>query len=155
MLKVQAQAQADQMRAQTDIQIAQMKAEVDTRAEEQRRMFEAQLAAEKLAREEQFNKWKSELESATKIMVARISANPGLDIPMMEAQQAASEKITSELGDHVKQAIDSIAIMHNDMANKHGETMQNINGMMQLLAAPKRIVRGPDGKALGVEVQVQ
>jgi hypothetical protein len=155
MLKVQAQAQADQMRAQTDIQIAQMKAEVDTRAEEQRRMFEAQLAAEKLAREEQFNKWKSELESATKIMVARISANPGLDIPMMEAQQAASEKITAELGDHVKQAIDGIAIMHNDMANKHGETMQNINGMMQLLAAPKRIVRGPDGKALGVEVQVQ
>jgi hypothetical protein len=74
---------------------------------------------------------------------------------MMEAQQAASEKITTELGDHVKQAIDNIALMHNDMANKHGETMQNINGMMQLLAAPKRIVRGPDGKALGVEVQVQ
>jgi hypothetical protein len=30
--------------------------------------------------------------------------------------------------------------------------MQNIGDAMQRLNAPKRIVRGPDGKAIGVEV---
>jgi hypothetical protein len=39
-------------------------------------------------------KERTELEAATKIMVARIGANPGLDMPMIEAQQAASEKVS-------------------------------------------------------------
>lgn len=177
MMKLQAQQQADQMRAQADIQAAQAKAQFDAQiqqakiqsemqieqmkaqaaaqTEAQRQQYDAAMAQQKLQSEEQFNRWKTELEAATKIMVARIAANPTLDIPAIEAQQAASEKITMELGDHVKMAIDRMAGMHDAMTNRHDQTMGQISGMMQMLAAPKRIVRGPDGRAAGVEIVTQ
>jgi DNA polymerase III gamma/tau subunit len=177
MMKLQAQQASDQARAQADIQAAQAKAQFDAQiqqakiqaevqieqmkmqaaaqTEAQRQQYEAAMAQQKLQSEEQFNRWKTELEAATKIMVARIGANPGLDIPAMEAQQAASEKITSELGDHVKMAIDRMAGMHDAMLGRHDQTMNQMGGMMQMLAAPKRIVRGPDGRAAGVEVMTQ
>ena len=170
MMKMQAQQQSDQMRLQTDTQAAQAKMQAEmqmtqakTQAEmqiEQMKMqYAGQLEQQKLQFEGQLKnmemqaaKERTELEAATKIMVARIGANPGLDIPMIEAQQAASEKVSAELGENVKMAIDHMAQMHENMANMHGETMNRIGGVMQTLAAPKRIVRGPDGKAVGVEV---
>ena len=170
MMKMQAQQQSDQMRVQADTQAAQAKmqaemqmtqakAQADMQVEQMKMQHAAQLEQQKLQFEGQLKnmemqaaKERTELEAATKIMVARIGANPGLDIPMIEAQQAASEKVSSELGENVKMAIDHMAAMHENMANMHGETMNRIGGVMQTLAAPKRIVRGPDGKAVGVEV---
>ena len=177
MMKLQAQQASDQARAQADIQAAQAKAQFDAQiqqakiqadtqieqmkiqaaaqSEAQRQQYDAAMAQQKLQSEEQYNRWKSELEAATKIMVARIGANPGLDIPAIEAQQAASEKITFELGDHVKMAIDRMAGMHDAMLGRHDQTMNQMGGMMQMLSAPKRIVRGPDGRAAGVEIVTQ
>jgi F0F1-type ATP synthase membrane subunit b/b' len=170
MMKMQAQQQSDQMRVQADtqsaqakmqadMQMTQAKAQADMQVEQMKMQHAAQLEQQKLQFEGQLKnmemqaaKERTELEAATKIMVARIGANPGLDIPMIEAQQAASEKVSAELGENVKMAIDHMAQMHENMANMHGETMNRIGGVMQTLAAPKRIVRGPDGKAVGVEV---
>ena len=146
--KMQASAQAEQMKMQAEAQALQMQAQID----DQKMRHEMEMKAQEVKSIDDFNRWKTELEAATKIMVARIGANPGLDLPLIEAQQAASEKITAELGDNVKMAIDHMAQMHENMANMHGETMNRIGGVMQTLAAPKRIVRGPDGKAVGVEV---
>jgi hypothetical protein len=42
--------------------------------------------------------------------------------------------------------------MHDQMANSHGESMQNIGMAMQKLAAPKKVVRGADGLVIGVEI---
>jgi len=145
---VQADTQAAQAKAQAEMQIEQMKMQHAAQLEQQKLQFEGQLKAAELKAAHE----RTELEAATKIMVARIGANPGLDIPLIEAQQAASEKVSAELGDNVKMAIDHMAQMHENMANMHGETMNRIGGVMQTLAAPKRIVRGPDGKAVGVEV---
>ena len=177
MMKMQAQQASDQARAQADIQAAQAKSQFDAQiqqakiqadtqieqmkiqaaaqSEAQRQQYDAAMAQQKLQTEEQFNRWKTELEAATKIMVARIGANPGLDIPAMEAQQAASEKITYELGNHVAEAISRISDMHESMMGKHDQTMNQMGGMMQMLSAPKRIVRGPDGRAAGVEIVTQ
>lgn len=146
--KMQASAQAEQMRMQAEAQAKQMQAQID----DQKMRHEMEMKAQEVQSLDDFNRWKTELEAATKIMVARIGANPGLDLPLIEAQQAASEKITAELGENVRTAIDHMAQMHENMANMHGETMNRIGGVMQTLAAPKRIVRGPDGKAVGVEV---
>lgn len=158
-MRVQADAQAAQAKMQADMQITQAKAQADMQIEQMKIQHSAQLEQQKLQFESQLKnmemqaaKEKAELEAATKIMVARIGANPGLDIPLIEAQQAASEKVTAELGENVRAAIDNMAQMHENMANMHGETMNRIGGVMQALAAPKRILRGPDGKAIGVEV---
>ena len=125
----QAKMQLEQAKLQTDIQIEQMKAEMSTTES---------------TNVEAYNRWKDELESATKVLIARIGANPGMDLPLIEAQQAASERITLELGDHVTQAM-------NRMADMQGQTLQSIGGVMQALTRPKRIIRGVDGRAAGVE----
>ena len=149
--KVQADAQGQQARMQADVQIEQMKAQMNAQLETQRQQHEAQLKMQELAAQEQFDRWKAELEAATKIMVARIAANPGMDIPAIEAQQAAAETITTELGDNVRQAMDQMAQAHNNMAMMHGEAMQKLHDVLQAANAPKRVVRGPDGRAIGVE----
>ena len=78
-----------------------------------------------------------------------------MDLPLIAAQQAASEKITEELGHSVREAIGHVVTAQNDMANMHGEAMQKLHDTINALQAPKRIVRGPDGRAVGTEVIVQ
>jgi hypothetical protein len=71
-----------------------------------------------------------------------------VDLPVVEA---AASQITNELGGTIIQAMDKMSAMHDNMANLHGETMQNIGQAMQKLAAPKKVVRGVDGLVIGVE----
>ena len=147
--RMQADVQSQQARVQADIQIEQMKAQTSAQLENQRQQFEAALKQQEMDSKERFDRWKSELDAATKIMVARISSNPGVDLPVVDA---AATQITTELGDNIKQAMGQMAAAHENMSNMHGQTMESIGGLMQQLAAPKRIIRGPDGKAVGVEV---
>ena len=151
-MKMQADTQTTQIKIQAEAQLEQMKAQNAAQIEAQKQQHEQQLKEMEIRSRQEMEKWKAELEAATKIMVARIGANPGLDLPMIEAQQAASEKISAELGEHVTNAIHRMADMQNNMQNMHGETMDKIGTAMQMLAAPKRVVRGADGKVIGVEV---
>jgi hypothetical protein len=158
-MKVQAQGQLEQAKAQLEMQMLQAKAQAEIQLEQMKEQFaqamanqEMQIKAREMQGREEYERWKTELDAATKVLVARIGANPGVDLPLMEAQQAASEKITQELGMNVQMAVQQMAQLADNMANMHGESMQNIGMAMQKLNAPKRIVRGPDGKAIGVEV---
>ena len=158
-MRAQADMQAAQMKAQLDSQIAQAKiegemqlAQMQAQIEDQKMRHEMEMKAQEVKSVDDFNRWKSELEAATKIMVARIGANPGVDIPLVEAATAASDRIAQELGGNVQQAMQSMDQMHQNMLNLHGSTMDKLGGVMQALTAPKRIVRGPDGKAVGVEI---
>jgi hypothetical protein len=155
-MKMQAQAQLEQAKAQLDMQMQEAKAQADMQLEQMKEQFALQLANNELqvkAREmqgkEEYERWKAELDAATKIMVARIGSNPGVDLPVVEA---ASAQITNELGGTIIQAMDKMALMHDQMANLHGQTMQNIGEAMQKLNAPKKVVRGADGLVIGVEV---
>jgi len=162
-MKMQATAQADQMRAQVDgqiaqakaqaeMQIAQMKMKADAALEAQKQQHLAQMKQAELDHAERLERWKVELEQATKITVARIGANPGMDIPLLEAQEAASQKVTRELGDNLAIAMGKMHELHNNIADMIGQTMNRIDGAVGVMAAPKRIIRGKDGKAIGVEV---
>ena len=155
-MKMQAQAQLEQAKAQLDMQMQEAKAQADMQLEQMKEQFALQLANNELqvkAREmqgkEEYERWKAELDAATKIMVARIGSNPGMDLPVIEA---ASAQITNELGGTIVQAMDKMALMHDQMANLHGQTMQNIGEAMQKLNAPKKVVRGADGLVIGVEI---
>ena len=155
-MKMQAQAQLEQVKADFEMQMLQAQAQVDMQREQMKEQFAQQLANNELqvkAREmqgkEEYERWKAELDAATKIMVARIGSNPGVDLPVIEA---ASAQITNELGGTIVQAMDKMALMHDQMANLHGQTMQNIGEAMQKLNAPKKVVRGADGLVIGVEV---
>ncbi len=165
-MKMQAQAQTDQMKMQADAQMAQAKAQLDMQLQQMKMQSdmqleqmraeletakqntEMQIKAREMAGREEYERWKAELDAATKIMVARIGSNPGVDLPVVEA---AAAQITNELGGTIVSAMDKIAMMHDQMANMHGESMQNIGMAMQRLNAPKKVVRGADGLVIGVE----
>jgi hypothetical protein len=151
-MKMQAQAQLEQGKAQLEMQMQEAKAQADMQLEQMKEQFAQQVANNELqvkAREmqgkEEYERWKAELDAATKIMVAQIGAKAGLDQAAMSAQMAAAEEIESTLGDGMSEAI-------NRLADMHGETLGQITGVMQAISAPKRIVRGADGRASGVEI---
>jgi len=154
-MKMQADAQLAQAQAQLDMQMQQAKAQADMQLAQMKADFEAakqnnelQIKAREMAGKEEYERWKAELDAATKIMVARIGSNPGVDLPVVEA---AAAQITNELGGTIVQAMDKITALHDNMANLHGESMQNIGAAMQRLNAPKKIIRGADGLVIGVE----
>jgi hypothetical protein len=154
-MKLQAQAQIEQGKAQLEMQMHQAKVQADMQLQQMKADFETtkqnnelQIKAREMAGKEEYERWKAELEAATKITVARMANNPGLDLPVIDA---AAAQLTQELAPPIMQAMDKIAMMHDQMANMHGETMQNIGAAMQRLNAPKRVIRGPDGLVVGVE----
>jgi hypothetical protein len=154
-MKMQAQAQIEQGKAQLEMQIQQAKMQAEMQLAQMKADFETvkqnnelQIKAREMAGKEEYERWKAELDAATKIMVARIGSNPGIDLPVVEA---AAAQITNELGGTIVQAMDKMSLMYDQMGNMHGETMQNIGAAMQKLNAPKRVIRGPDGMVVGVE----
>ena len=166
-MRMQAQAQSEQMKMQADAQLAQAQAQLDMQMQQAKAQADMQLAqmkadfevakqnnemqmkAREMAGKEEYERWKAELDAATKIMVARIGSNPGVDLPVVEA---AAAQITNELGAPIADAVNRMVEMHDQMANMHGQTMQNIGDAMQRLNAPKRVVRGADGLVIGVEI---
>ena len=140
----QAKLQLEQAKTQREVEVEQMRAQMDA----QKMEFDRQ----KAEMEEQYNRWKTELESATKVTVARIGANPGVDIPLVEAATASAERMTAELGNGVQMALQNVEKMQQDMAALHDQTSSKIESLLSVMSAPKRIIRGPDGKAVGVEI---
>ena len=136
-----AQMQAEQQRAQAEMQMEQQKAQL-----------ELQLKAQELAQKEQLERFKAELDAATKIMVARISANPGMDLPMLEQQQAVTDRVAQDVGQSVQATMQQLVGLYQSLMDTQTQNMAGIRAALAQLAAPKRIVRGPDGRAAGVEV---
>ena len=155
MQKTQMAMQADSAKMQAQMQLEQAKLQQEAALEQQRQQFEAQIKAQELAQKEQMERFKAELDAATKIMVARIAANPGLDIPLLEAQQATTERVVQDMGAEVKAAMDRLGALYENLANAQTEGMNGIRTALTTLTAPKRIIRGPDGRAVGVEAVQQ
>jgi len=153
-MKMQADAQMTQVKAQLDMQMQQAKVQAEMQLQQMKAEFEAakqnnemQIKAREMAGKEEYERWKAELDAATKVLVAQIGAKAGLDQAALSAQMAASEELDATLGDGMSEAI-------NRLADMHGQTLGQITGVMQAISAPKRIIRGPDGRAAGVEIAV-
>jgi hypothetical protein len=153
--KSQMLMQIEQAKLQQSAQVEALKAQNDQQLEQMKQQFEAQLAQQKIAAEQQMAKYKADLDAATKVMVARISANPGLDIPALEQQQAVTERVMQDMGGEVRQAMQNLVALYGQMASSNDENMKGVRTALATLTAPKRIVRGPDGRAVGVEAVQQ
>ena len=159
LLKAQAEQQAEQMRAQLDaqlqqaklqaeMQIEQMKAQNEAAMEEQRQRFQAALKAEELAQQAEIDRYKAQLDAETRITVARIGA-AGADVPALDLVSEASNRMAAGMSEDVRSMIQAMA---QDSAQREQQLLGLMQALMQAMAAPKRIVRGPDGRAMGVEV---
>ena len=173
MMKLQAQQQADQMRVQADMQVAQAKAQFEAQlqqaklqADAQQLQFTAQLESAKLEREQQMERFKAELDANTKIRVAQISHSASILPEDMDAQQQMHATLNQDLRGMIEAMMNTVNNSHQQVMQSHNNSVGTMQEMLKnqsdntqvmknvadLISAPKRIVRGPDGKAVGMEV---
>lgn len=145
--KMQMQAQVDQHRQQVEAeqqaakmekeaQLAQFQAELQKEHENAKLNHSMQMEQMKQAAAKEI----AELEAAVRIQVAQISAQNALDTASLSAQHAAANEVTEELAPDTS-VIDAITALGSKVDAIHAHTQ-----------APRKIVRGPDGKAIGVDV---
>src|SRR3990167_1303263 len=176
MAKVQAEAQLNQVKNQQDAQAAEREAQLEHQREVLRmqgeqanamKMEEIKLASEERskqleaienARQEQFERWKTIEDNATKIEVAKIQANAQLEkqLAANEAKDDAELSAGSDGGAKAgrrKSSIDKLAEMHTqnmDSQNKsmtqQGKVLEQIAELARVAASDRKAVRGPDGR---------
>ncbi|CAB4172613.1 hypothetical protein UFOVP1470_3 [uncultured Caudovirales phage] len=160
-MKMQADGQKQQAESQNDIQkfqaetqmtreIEQIKADAklreiqgnlelqaandqrDSEREQNKLAMDSQIEQQRL----EFEKWKAELDARVKLRIAAIGT------------EQSGDELMNELGEmevmEKPNPIDQLAQMHSDMMGVMQQFAQNMN-------VPKRIVRGPDGRAVGIE----
>jgi hypothetical protein len=137
MVKMQIEQQREQARAEADMQVEQIKLQSEATLEKQKQDFEA---------------WKVQFEAQNKLNLARIAANPGVDVPLLEAQELQSKQMVQQLGASLNEALNKMAELHQSMMQMQAQTISQIEGVKNAAAAPKRVIRGADGKVIGVEV---
>jgi len=170
----QIQAQAQERESQLEHQREMEK----VAAEAKRAELESYMKEREAHRQEEFERWKAELDARTKIEIAEIAATATLDAAQMKAAEAASDDdpgTTGETGASVekppkrkiarKTAIDKLADMHAQTMEAHGrsqeqslqahtQTADAIKWLAEKMSARRssRIIRDPNtGKAIGVE----
>ena len=137
----QAKMQAEQQKVQAEMQMEQAKLQQ-----------EGQLRAQEMQMQAQIDKYKADLDAQTKINVARISANPGIDIPMLEVTKANTERMMENVEGNVVGSAQAIQELQQQTMQMYADMMGKLDAALKAMTAPKRIVRGPDGRAAGVEV---
>ena len=160
-------AQQEQARAQMDAQLRQQEQQTQAAVEQQRNQLESEREAQKQAQAAQieqmkaqntaqietmrmeFEQQKSELDAATKVLIAQIGAKTALDQSSMAAQQAAGARVNEELQgmQQAQQQADTI----KPLVDMHNEAMGAIKGVMQQMARPKKIIRDSEGRVEGVQ----
>lgn len=148
--RLQVETQLEQAKMQQEAQLEQLKAQTQAQIESQRQQHEMTLQAQELSQKEAFERWKAELDSATKIEIAKIGKEDYVS-PEMADVKADTQTFVAQLGQGLQDAINNMAAAHQGMAVAHQATMDRLGEVMGAMQSPKRIVRGPDGRAVGVE----
>jgi hypothetical protein len=105
--------------------------------EARRDIHKAQIEAQLETNRQEFERWKVEFTEAAKIVQAQISAKLS-DPALQQAEQVSSAEVTGSMG-------------QSDMMAIHAQTLEAIRGIMEQMARPKTLVRGPDGRAVGIQ----
>ena len=130
----QVKKQADDQRLQAEMYVKQAEMDRQSRSEEARMELE---------------KYKAELAAATQILASEISAKNQADLQMLKAEQSASEQFAESM-DKAQQS-EAQNAQSNQLAQMHKEAMGRITDVLKQLTKPKSVVRGPDGKIVGVQ----
>ena len=142
-VKSQATGQIEQLRAQAKLQEVQANLELqaandarDSERESMKAMYEAQLAEKQL----ELDKYKVDVDNATKITIAEMNRQTTLDTTTQAIQQQAGERVASDLAPVMEQ-----------MAGL-GQGLQAIHAHITAPRKPRKVVRDPNtGQALGID----
>jgi len=163
-------AQAEAQKSQTEAQMAQAKMQQEAQLEQVKLQLAQQEAATKSQMEAQrleFEKWKTQLDNDTKVLIAELSSKTDLHLKSIDVNAAKEqetltqmspegiEEPTSALSELIASINNNMAMMvqtqqqHNqDLVLQQQAAHDNLVGQ---LTKPKQVVRGADGKIIGVQ----
>lgn len=119
--KVQVQAQAKLQETQASLQLQASNDQRDAQREEAKAVYEAQLEQQRI----EFERWKAELDAQTRIYI--------------EQMKSAQAQPLDTNGDP------------NQINNALAEALDGLRAAVERMSAPRTIIRGPDGRAIGVQ----
>jgi hypothetical protein len=143
--KMQTQAQVDTHRQQVEAEQQSMKAEKEAQLAQYMAGLDAQKEAARMLHEREMKQLEIDANERKLVMDGQIK----LQLAERSAQHASeqAEKTAKVEKPKAEKPDDSIKVM-TDM---HGKTLKAIETLAQTMSKPKTIVRGPDGKMIGVQ----
>ena len=164
--KVQMQTQADMQKLQFQAQLEQQKMQLDMQLEKAKQEYQAQENQLKFQLEEQRNQMDREMEMKvaqmkmlternTQVLLAHINNGAKIEVARIGADQddgsmayANEEEVVKSMEHPMQPIADAI-----NMGNQQilGSMAQLVDKIDQAQSRPKTVVRGPDGKIVGVQ----
>jgi hypothetical protein len=147
-----AEAQAKQAETQAKAQFEQEKLALEA----QRLAMEAQIKEREIAVREAEVALKAQVETARlqDSQVARAEARQDALMPEREALVQSNEGALTQLAAALASLGQSLEMMQQQQTNTAQIQMQALAQLSASMTAPKRVVRGPDGRAMGVETVI-
>ena len=145
-------AQADQQRAAMEAQAKQAEAQAKAQIEQEKLAMEAQrMAMEAQFKEREFSIREQEINLNAQIEIARLQDAKEARVQERSATPG-QDSAPSQIDEQVRQIMAEITAQRSQV----GETAamlqaQAMSQLAQIMAAPKRVVRGADGRAIGLE----
>lgn len=143
---IQAQMEIDAMKVQAEN--ARKLAELEER--QRKDILDAQLKERELA----FNEWKTKLENETKLLIAELQANKDIKTTAMNINGTNPETFTSFDLEGNQQPNPALAglieAINANMERLVAQQTASHQQMMETLQRPKQVIRGKDGRVVGV-----
>lgn len=134
MEKLKAQAKLQEVQANLELQAS------NDQRDSEREQFKANMSLMMEQQRLEFEKWKAELDARVKLRVAKIG------------KEASGDEIMAELDDAEAMGEESpVDQLKNMQTAMHMQMMEAMNQLAGVMTKPKMIVRGPDGRAVGVK----
>lgn len=135
--KLQGQQQIEQLKLQSTAQMEQFKAQQAMALEQMRQEAETARA-----------QYKADLDAQTKLAIAEMSAKTTIDTAVNQRE--------GEMGSEIQELVNNLAEMLNEKLEQSQQAAEMAIGEIRtIMETPRKIVRGPDGRAIGVEINGQ
>ena len=161
----QMQLQVEQAKMQSELQLEQMRMQL----EQQKAQLDQEKAQAELAMQNQkleFEKWKTQLENDTKVLIAEMQAKKDIKTTAMSINAKDAETLTEVGEDGEEQPTSALSSLieaiNQNMASlvamqaQHNQDLmmqQQVahDNLVQQITRPKAVLRGADGKIIGVQ----
>lgn len=145
-------------KAQADMQMEQARMQADMQIEQQKMQLQMAMKQEQIASDERMARMKAEMQM--QIEAAKAEAKPSTTVSIDGKEQIGEvAQALQALGADQAVRMEAVGAQMNESVAMLSETSQTIAQAAaaiaqaaQMLSAPRRVVRGPDGRVAGMEV---
>lgn len=143
--------QVEQMKQQAEVQKYQaetMKEQQQTQAEAKLKAAEMAFEAEQKEKDRQMELAKTQIQEATKLEIAKINAEYSAQVEIVREQNRA-KPVSQEWDDTGLREV--VAGSTQDQIQIMRDLQMTMQVMAEVLKRPKQLVRGPDGRVVGIQ----